>query len=251
MGVAANGRLEFGRCWTDASAMLRANMEVVTAVAGMFILLPGILSGWFLPEPPPAKPKASLNELIDINAAYITEHWPAMLASALCVSFGSLALLALLLHRTRPTVSEALKIGGSSLPSYILANLLQSFLVVAGLFFFLVPGLYLIARFICVAPVAAVEAERNPLAIVARSFAVTRGNGWRILLLIAVILLVALVLSSAVGSVAGITAKLLLPPELARLTMVVVSSLIETVLAVVILAVSAAIYHDLDGQARA
>jgi len=52
------------------------------------------------------------------------------------------------------------------------------------------------------------------------------------------------VLTSAISSVAGITAKLLLPPDLARLALIIVSGLAETALAVVLLAVSAAVYHQ-------
>jgi len=54
-----------------------------------------------------------------------------MAMSAIIVAFGSLALLALLIHRSRPTVAEALRIALFALPAYVLANLLQSMIVLS------------------------------------------------------------------------------------------------------------------------
>jgi len=237
-------RLDLSRTWTDAAGMIRANLDVVSGLAGMFVLLPGILSAWLLPEPVSKHGKATLSDLLAANSAYVSAHWPSMAMSAIIVAFGSLALLALLIHRSRPTVAEALRIALFALPAYVLANLLQSMIVLGGLMALVLPGVYLIARMICIAPVAAAESQRNPVMILMRSFALTRGNGWRIVLLLAVILAVAVVLTSAISSVAGITAKLLLPPDLARLALIIVSGLAETALAVVLLAVSAAVYHQ-------
>lgn len=245
-------QLDLSRTWTDAVGMIRANMDIVSALAGMFILLPRILMAWLLPEAPVQQGKSTLADLIAANSAYVTAHWPSMLLSAVVAGLGSLALLALLIHRHHPTVAEALRIGFFALPGYVLANLLQSMVVLAGLMALVLPGLYLIARMICIAPIAAVEPLRNPVVIVMRSFAITRGNGWRILLLLAVILGVALVLTSAAGAVVGITAKLLLPPDLARLTLIIIGGLAETALAVVLLALSASIYRQArDAEALA
>lgn len=245
-------QLDLSRTWTDAVGMIRANMDIVSALAGMFILLPRILMAWLLPEAPLREGKSTLADLIAANSAYVTAHWPSMLLSAVAAALGSLALLALLIHRHHPTVAEALRIGFFALPAYVLANLLQSMVVLAGLMALVLPGLYLIARMICIAPVAAVEPLRNPVVIIMRSFAITRGNGWRILLLLTVILGVVLVLTSAAGAIAGITVKLLLPPDLARLTLIIISGMAETALAVVLLAVSASIYRQAsDAQALA
>jgi hypothetical protein len=245
-------QLDLSRTWADAAAMIRTNMDIMFGLAGMFILLPRILTGWLLPEPVAKNAKPTLTDLLAANSEYMAAHWPSMALSAIVVAVGSLALLALLIHRSHPTVADALRIALAALPGYILANLLQSAIVLAGLFALVLPGLYLIARLICIAPVAAAESTRNPVTIMMRSFAMTRGNGWRILLLLAIILGVALVVTSAIGAVTGITVKLLLPPELARLALIIVSALAETALAVVLLAVSASIYRQArDAEALA
>lgn len=245
-------QLDLSRTWSEAVAMIRTNLDVVSALAGMFILLPRILMSWLLPEPPVREGKPSLGDLIAANSEFVTAHWPSMLLSAIVVALGSLALLALLIHRSHPTVAEALRIGAFALPGYVLANLLQSMAVVVGLMALVLPGLYLIARMICIAPVAAAEPLRNPVAILMRSFAITRGNGWRILLLLAVILGVALVLTSAAGAIAGIVVKLLLPADLAKLMLIIIGGLAEAALAVVLLAISASIYRQArDAEALA
>lgn len=237
-------RLDLSRTWGDAVAMLRANGDLVSAIAGMFILLPGILSQWILPDRAPPPEKATLADLVNANAAYVTAHWPVMVVSAILVGYGSLALLAVLVHHHRPTVAEALRLALVVLPIYLLANLVQSLIVMVGLMALVVPGLYLLARMACIAPVAAAEHPRNPLHVVSRSFAITRGNGWRILLMYAVILGVAMILSVVVAMLAGIAAQLLLPPDIGRLLLIIVGALFETALAVVVLTVSAAIYHQ-------
>lgn len=224
--------------------MARTNADVLSGVVGMFMLLPSILSSWLLPDPARPAKKTTVADMIAANADYLAANWPVVLANAIVVGFGSLAVLTLLLNRDRPTVSASLRIALLALPLYLLANILQSLVAAAGLVAFIVPGLYLLARFICVAPVAAVEKQRNPIKILARSFAVTRGNGWRILFMMAVVLLVMTVISTALNTLFGLISTVLLPPDLARLLQTVVQSLCETALAIIVLLVSASIYRQ-------
>ncbi|MET0362656.1 MAG: YciC family protein [Sphingobium sp.] len=236
-------RLDLGRIWTDVVRMARGNAEALSAIAGMFILAPGLLSAWLLPDRAMPADTATPADLLNANADYITAHWPLILGNALIVAFGSMALLSFLLHRQRPTVAEAMRLGLRALPFYLLASAIQTLVVAGGLMLFIVPGVYLVSRFLCIAPVAVTEHQRRPLAIIARSFQLTAGNGWRIILMIAVVLLVAVVISTVVGSIVGIAASLLLPPDIARFARLLTGSVLETALAVSITLVSAAIYR--------
>lgn len=243
-------RLDLGRIWAEASAMLRANRDAVSGIAGMFILMPGIISAWALPDPAPLPKNAGLADMLDANSAYVLANWPLITAAAMVVAFGSLSLLALLIDRDRPTVGQSLRIGLATLPFYMLGNLLQSFIIVFGLMLLVVPGLYLIGRFICLAPVVVAERTRRPLDMLRRSAELTRHNGWRLLLLLGITFLISRVVLSALRSVVGILAALLLPVDIGRLALIITSSLVEAVLAVVVLALSAAIYRQaLVGQA--
>lgn len=237
-------RFDLARTWADVLAMARAGGDVLLPVAGMFVLLPSLLSTWVLPDRirPPGQPTAE--QLLSVNAAYIIAHWPILLLSALVVAFGSLTLLALLVHGDRPTVGRAMPIALTALPFYILANILQSAAVTVGLLLFVVPGAYLFARFLCVAPVAVAEGRHGPFAIMGRSLRLTRGNGWRILLLLLVILFVAVILSTVLSLIAGIAGALFLPPDIARFLTIFVATAVETAVAVVVTLVSASLYRQ-------
>ncbi|MCE7795510.1 hypothetical protein LWE61_02945 [Sphingobium sufflavum] len=233
------------RTWADVVAMTRANLDAISAIAGMFILLPGLVSGWLLPARALPDDKATAADVLNANAAYISANWPFLLASAVIVAFGSLVLLCLLLDRRRPTVADAMRLALRILPFYMVASAIQTLVVAGGLMLFILPGVYLVSRFICIAPVAVAEGNRRPLAIIARSFQLTQGRGWRIILLMAVVVLVAVVLSTVLGTIFAIIGALLLPPDIARFVNLLVGSLVETGLAVTVTLVSAALYRQI------
>lgn len=236
-------RLDLASTWNDAAAMIRRNRDVLSAVAGMFLILPMIVSGWLLPDPGPLPEGATMEDLLAAQIAYFGENAPVILTSGLVVTFGTLSMLVLLVHPSRPVVSDALRLALRLLPAYLLANLLQSLAVFGGFLLFILPGVYLIARLICIAPVLAAEEERGPVALLMRSWAITRGSGLRILLMLAIIFLVAIIVSSALSAVVGIVAGLVLPADVARLVTIIAGALVEAALAVAIMAVSAAIYR--------
>lgn len=238
-------RFDLGRTWADVLAMARSNIDVLSALAGMFVLLPNLLSGWILPErQAPAGRPATFEDMLNANAAYITAHWPIMVANALIVTFGLLTLQAVLVHGERPTVARAMQIAVVVLPFYLLANIVQTAIVSVGLILLIVPGAYAFGRFLCAAPVAVAEGRRSPFAIVARSVELTRGNGWRLVLLLVVLVLVAAVVSTVLTLVFGIAGALLLPPDLARFLNIFVGATIEAALAVTIMLVGASLYRQ-------
>ncbi|MET0239973.1 MAG: hypothetical protein ABW184_08755 [Sphingobium sp.] len=237
-------RLDLTRTWADARALLRANADAISALAGMFILLPGIVSSWLLPEPKVLAAGASLAAILRANMDYMAASWPIFLLSALVTAFGSLSLLSLLVHRSRPTVATAMRMGLAALPVYLLASMLQTLVMVGGMMLFVLPGLYLGARLICISVVAAAEERRTPFALLTRSFQITRGNGWRILLLLSVMLIVSLVVSEAAVAVFGIVSTLLLPADIARLIGIAVSSLVAAAFSVAVSLVCASIYRQ-------
>lgn len=229
--------------------MIRADRDVLSAVAGMFLLLPMIVSGWLLPDPQTLPEGATIEDLLAAQIAFFGDNAPVILASGLIVTFGTLTMLVLLVHPSRPVVGDALRIALRLLPVYLLANLLQSLVVFGGFMLFILPGVYLVARLICIAPVLAAEEERGPVALLKRSWEITRGSGLRILMMLAIILLVAMIVSSALGAVVGIVAGLALPADLARLVTIIAGALVEAALAVAIMAVSAAIYRGAPKRA--
>jgi hypothetical protein len=241
-------KIDLNAVWDDARAIGRSSRDLLAALAGMFVLLPGVIADQLMvtPETPtePVAPAQAMEALV----AQFEANWPVLLSHSLLTSFGTLAMLTLLLRPERPTVAESMRIALTLLPIYLLASLLQGMAVGAGLFALFVPGLYLIARFALVAPVAAAEGHGNPLEILQRSFALTRGNGWRILALLAVLFITASILWMVAAVLVQLVATLLLSPDLADLALSVVVGLLETGLSVLLVLISAALYRAATAQ---
>jgi hypothetical protein len=237
-------KIDLNIVWDDAKAMAAINRDLLTAIAGMFLLLPGILADQFMtPLAEAASETPTGAEVMARFSDFAAANWHVLLIHGLVTSFGILALQSLLLRAERLTVGESLRAALLILPSYIIANILQGFGVMTGLFLFLLPGFYLIGRFALVAPVAAAERPGNPLTMLQRSAELTRGNGWKIFGLLLVIFVVMLIVATIVTSLTGIVAELLLSQEIADFAMSIVGSFLETAFALVTVLVSAALYR--------
>lgn len=245
-------KIELSSVWEDAKALGNANRDLLSAVAGMFLLLPAIVSDQVMVGPQPVAKGASNEVIVAHLIAYFSTNWPVLLVYGLVTAFGALAIYVLLLRPGRLTVSESLRGALFVLPGYFIANILQSFAMAAGFMLFVLPGLYIIARLAVIGPAAAAEKLTNPIAILRRSVQLTRGNGWRIVVLFAIIFVIFIVVSTLINSLLGIALTLLLPGALGHLLLSIVSSLIETAMAVIFILVSAALYRTLSvASARA
>lgn len=272
----ANTKLDMGVAWTTATGLIGANKDTISAIAGLFFFLPSLAAALFLPEAAnsiPAggqrqggDPAVAMQAALDQITALYADNWPVLLAVSIAGFIGSLSLLALLSDRGNPTVGEALSAGVKSLLSYIAAQLLSALAAgmaiglplgllaavapppvvgVAGLALVVI-AIYLFVKFSLISPVIAIEELRNPLAAIARSWRLTKGNSLRIfaffvLLFITVVIIGALVqgiltliLSAIGGAVATIGTG-------------VVSALVNTVMSVIFLVVLAAIHRQLAG----
>lgn len=112
---------------------------------------------------------------------YWLAHWAWLLLCILVGMAGTLAFLRALLAAAggvRDTVGTAAVL----LPTYLAASLIAFVLVLAGLLLLIVPGLYLMARLAPLASVVAAERRFDPLDAVLRTFDLTRGHAWPILL---------------------------------------------------------------------
>lgn len=236
-------KIDLNSVWDDAKEMGRTNKDLLSAIAGMFVLLPGVIADQLETPMGTLSPGESSARMSELMMQYFAANWHLLLVHGVITSFGALAMFALLLRPERLTVGESLRAALVVLPSYFIASLLQSFAVTLGLFLFVLPGLYLLARLVLIAPVAAAESRANPVELLQRSFALTSGNGWRILALLAVLFVVAMIVSFIVNMLFGILASLLLPPEMAELLLSIVGSLIAAALGVLIVLISAALYR--------
>ena len=268
-------KLDMGKAWTQTTGLIGANKDTVSAIAGLFFFLPSFAAALFVPElvnpepaaPPSDDPQVAMQALIDQTTAIYADNWPLVLAITVAGFIGSMSLLALLTDRGNPTVGEALGKGLRSIPAYLAAQLLSA--LVAGLAVGLPLGLvsafappvmalpvvlvlalvmvYLFVKFSLIAPVIAIDEERNPIAALARSWRLTKGNSLRIFAFLALLVFtigiiaalvsgtLTLILAAFGGAVASIGSSL-------------VNALVNTAFSVIFLVVIAAIHRQLAGH---
>ncbi|NJM62597.1 MAG: hypothetical protein HC849_24195 [Oscillatoriales cyanobacterium RU_3_3] len=150
--------------------------------------------------------------------------WPLVAAGTLLQFIGSLSLLALLTDRSRPTVREALMIGLSGLLPYLAALLLNAFgagllaglpfavlaalgspaAAAAGLLVMVIILLYVMVKFILIAPVIAIEGTRNPITAMQRSWRLTKGNSFRIAVFVLLLFFTIGIIAALVTGIVGV-----------------------------------------------
>lgn len=253
------------RAWGAASAALRANRDVVIALAGVFFLLPSLVIALLYPQPEPI-PGADQAAMMAQTEAYYRQTWPIALPLAALQAAGTLGLLTLLTDRGRPTVGQAIRAGFAALLPYLASQVILGmglgmiFLIVAGvaagiglpwlaIILVVLVGAPIVTRFALTAPVVAIERWRNPLAALRRAWRLTAGNTWRVLAFFALIMLAFLIIMSVVVGLSGIILALLLPAQVVTIVKAVISSAIGAGLVVVLVACLAAAHAQLAGDA--
>jgi len=270
----AHRKLDMGTAWTQATGLMGANRDTISAIAGLFFFLPALASGLLLPElsnppqpAPGADPDVAMRAMIDQMSAVYADNWPLLLALVVVQFIGSMSLFALLTDRGNPTVGEALRIGVRSLPSYLAAQLvtvigaslaigipvgvLSAFggmavgalaLVVA-----LVAILYVMVKLSLTGPVIAIEGQLNPFAALARSWQLTKGNSLRIVLFVLLLVVVFGIIALLVGGILALVLSAM-GETVALIGGAVIDALVNSLLAVLFLVVTVAIYRQLAGS---
>lgn len=239
-------KFSYSAVWDDTAALIRAHYSLVVALAGVFLFLPALLLGHFLPQP-------VLGEdlwlfLREFNE-YMVRNSLWLLLQALASALGMLSILILIFARRGTSVGGALAAAAVLLPFFFVAMILSRLIVVAGLILLIVPGLYLIARLVPLGPVMAAEDRRNPLKAIARAFEVTRGRGWAVLVLVVLVAVPGWILSQVVNLLLGIVFGLVAGDKVAQLLRLIVTSATAAALAVVLLLLYAAVYRALTARA--
>jgi|CXWL01.1.fsa_nt_gi hypothetical protein len=235
-------KLSYDAAWADLVAMAKSNASVLAIVAGAFLLLPNFAQMLF--APPPDIRSLDWNGLRQLEI-YYTNNALVLILCNLPVWLGSAGILALLLDPRHLTVGEALKSGLRLLPGVIVLNWLIQFMIVSGLLLFIVPGLYLIGRLMLGAPAQMAERLGNPVSAIGRSFALSKGNGWRIAGLVALIAVVAVIVASAANAIVGILLSLILPKAAAGAAIALLKSVISAAMKLLALLLGAALYRQL------
>lgn len=260
-------KFDMGQAWGQAIATLAANRDLIGIVAGVFFFLPYLALMLMVPdlsaELPVAQPGASPEAMYNALVAVYGRIWPYLLIVAVLQGIGSLALLALLRDSTRPTLGEALKLGLIAFLPYVAAQLIMgagiglvaAVLVGAGaainaavgvllLLVVCVAAIYLVVKFSLTMPVVGIERVYNPLAALARSWRLTKGNSLRLFFFYFLIMVAGLVVVIVIEMVLGVVFALF-GAEGQAIGNGVVSSLLNAAWATLFLAILAAAHRQL------
>jgi hypothetical protein len=263
-------KFDSNQSWKDAAASVSANRDLLFALAGVFLALPTFALALFVPPPqPPAG--ADAQTAFALLGQYYTKAWPALLVVALLSLLGTLTMLTLFTDRSRPTVGEAIRQGAGAVLPVLLAqfavalgaalaiSLLLGAAIGSGspglkllIGLLLVLGLgYVAVRLSLVSPVVVVDGQRNPLAALRRSWALTGGNVLHLLAFFVLLLVAALVLYLIAAKGLGLIVALVVSGEMASTINDLIASCLQAVLSVYSVAVIAACHRQLAGPSAA
>lgn len=263
----ANTKLDMGKAWTQATALMGANRDLVGVLAGLFLFIPMfvlmlVLTGSDLDlgaagsEPNPDLIAAQ------INAILLANWWAVLLAifGQLC---GGIAILALLGDQSRPTVGEILRlvprrivpVVGAQLLIVLmtqLPSLLMRYLPEAagalGSALLAPVTIYLTIKFYLASAVIVLGNQPNPIAALRESWRLTRSNSFRLLGFFLLLLVPAMVIGLILMLIVGLVLALL-GDRGALIGNVAFAAVLVTVFYAVSSALAAAIYRQLSGAA--
>ena len=237
-------RFSYSAVWADTAEMLKSHGSLIAAVAGVFLLLPTLLTGYFLPQPAPTEADA-FGPVLE----HFAKNWPWLLLGNLFNMVGAIAIYLLLLRGREQTVGRAIAAALPILPFYLLMSILTNLAIGVGLGLFVLPGLYLIGRLFPASPVLVAEQPRNPLAAIRGSWALTRGRGWAVAGLVAIVFAVGMLVSFVITAVLSSLVIVTVGREgIGGVLVLIVSSALTASLYAVLTVLVAAIYRALRGE---
>ena len=267
-------KLDMGRAWNEAMALLSANFGVIATVVGLFYFLPQFAVTLLAPEmatnstadiPSDASPDVVIEALNTAFQEAYSESWPYILLTVVFGYVGALSVLALLQRGGNPTVGEALKAGVIGAPSYFATQIL--FAICAGLAIVLpvalvlaispavaavlalvlvVALIYAAFKLILIPAVIGIEGALNPFAIIARSWRLTKGNTLRIFVFLFLLFIVITIVTVIVTLVLTLVFAAM-GDEVARIGSGFVGALANAATGAIFLTVLAAIHRQLSG----
>ena len=225
--------------------LLKLHGSLVVAVAGVFLLLPELLTSYFLPMPR----ATTIGRLIELTGAYFALNWPWLLVASLISAAGSITILLLLFSRADTTVGGAIRSAMPLLIGYALASFIANAMIVAGSMLFAIPGLYLLGRLAPIGAVVVAEQRRNPVEALHRTFALTRRRGWAVCGFVVLVYLAGSLLVFATSRVIGALFLVAGGARLGGLLSLILDAGLAAALTTVTLVVYAAIYRRLAASA--
>lgn len=242
-------KISYNDWWNDVVAILRANASILLGVAGAFVFLPALIASFVaIPAVPPAE-GATLDDVLAAYSNFFQDNWLPQTLLWLVTTLGQLLLFVVLLDERRPSVGAAFRIGLPLLIPFILVNLLAGLITVLGFFLLIIGAAYLFGRVLLAAPALVAERRGNPLTAIGRSWALTRGQGWRVFFFVLLILIVAFVIQAALLGTLGLLFAYLSdasnPYSVGKLLIAALEALLTSATFVITLTIYVALYRRL------
>lgn len=266
-------KLDLNAAWDQAVRLIAANREVMLVLGGVFFFLPYVLFTLLVPVPDFASVAGPSGEnapaLMAAMNGFFVEYWWALLAFALVLSAGAIAVMAVIGDPSRPTVRAAMARGGTYLPtsfaSQVLTSLATSLVLLAATLIGALTGsqgvaatlavftlpviIWLMTRWSLNGAVIAIDKTVNPVAALRRSWRLTNGNGLRLVAFYILLFAAFFVVSQVLGLVIGLVVAL--PgADIARVLGALLSGLLFAALILVGYAVLASIHRQLARAER-
>ncbi len=242
-----NHKLDYSSVWKETQTQLASHREGVAAIAGAFLFLPDWVARLFSGQPDLEGIKTPAAMMAAFQDFYV-EHWPVLLPTGLITLFGAAAIYIVLTRQDMPTVGAALRQALILLPFYFLMQLIGGFATLFGVLLLILPGLYLAGRLTPLAPLTVAETERGVSGIIARSWELSRGNGWSIFLLTFVVALTASLAAMVIGVLIGVVCRLIAGPDGVAIVETGVDAALGAAIATIMISLSVAIYRHLSAD---
>lgn len=231
-------RLSYTEVWNEAMALIRRHRPVLVALAGAFYFLPNLFVAYLAPF---EVPRQGIS-LVEAMVAHVRGNWAILIAATLVELAGTLAVLNLLLKPGGRTVGAAIAGSLALLPTVFVAGFLTNLMLLAGFVLLVLPGIYLLGRLALVPASIVGEEQRNPLAAIRRSLALTQSRGWAVAGLFVLVFVLAAVTGIAISSALGVVSILIVGRELGLLIAEIGSAAVWAAAHLVQVAIAAILY---------
>lgn len=235
----------FEGVWRDLKSLWFKQGDVAFAIIGVFVFLPSFAQLLF--TNPPEIDQLDWNGVRLMMDYYSENALPLLLVRVVSLVGGG-ALLFALLAPPGADVAQAIKRAAILLPSLFVLSIAITLLVSAGLIAFIIPGLYLIARAMLAEAVMMVENVRNPVTAIARSFELTAGQGWRLLGLFVLVMVMTWLGIQIVAIVTTVLSKLLFSDSGVHATAAAMGAVSNALFTLVAAMLSATLYRQLSNK---
>lgn len=257
-------KLSIGKAWEETSAFLAREARLVAPVALATFALPAILADWAYPAGPAGGSAMVLLLLVliavlvgQMTIVLLATGWQSSVGAAMTKAMRRLpALIGALLIAFVPITMIAVIGFGASLasagitdPAALTPETIARLPNIAWLILFVT--LFFIIAGVRLFPASAIAASEpgGPIALLKRSWTLTRGSFWRLLVLVLLLGIVALVLDSAVtmvvGAIAALTAGEPRAFNLSALLVALASGLVGAIVSTVSAAMIGRVYVQL------